>query len=299
MQPYNYAMPSRHSYNYSNSLRTLSSSVSAQNTPFLSLPRPTPTRPVHGCICPCTCGTAHPATTPKTTPHMQGLSPKPTHKRVQSFGTNGSGKENSQPNALHISQPEVKKWKYMPQRTLEQKIANFFTLLKTVDWSLTECIYYLFTHVDSKRDPIWWSQQHGAAVQTFLAGHMKYAPMDIIHSWLHSKNRRLDCDLDLMFLLDTAYTEIKPVRPCLTSFATQMVLKKQVHKAKEAVHPTGGLWAIVSCKSSLKQAEWADHSCARCCCNIPGSAVADMALSHSHSHCETSHLTRYHLRKEK
>ena len=258
MQPYNYARPSRHPHNYSTPCRTLYSSVSAQNTPFLSLPRPSLTRPVHGCICLCTCGTARPATIPKTTPRTQGLSPKPIHKRAQSSGSDSSGKENSNPHASRISQPEKKKRKYTPRRTLEQKIADFFILLKTVDWSLAECIYYLFTHVDSKGDPIRRSQQHGAAVQKFLAGHMKYAPADIIHAWLHSKDGRLDRDSDLMFSLDTAYTEIKPVRPCLTSFAAQMVSKKLVREAKEAVHPTGGLQAVVSRNSLLKQAEWAD-----------------------------------------
>jgi hypothetical protein len=77
-------------------------------------------------------------------------------------------------------------------------------------------------------------------------------------AWLHSKDGCLDHDSDLMFSLDTAYMEIKPVRLCLTLFAAQMVSKKLVRKAKEVAHLTGGLQAIVSHKSSLKQAEWAD-----------------------------------------
>jgi hypothetical protein len=64
--------------------------------------------------------------------------------------------------------------------------------------------------------------------------------------------------MDLMFSLDTAYMIIKPVRLCLTWFAAQMVSKKLVSEEKEVVLPTGGLQAVVSCKSSLKQAEWAD-----------------------------------------
>jgi hypothetical protein len=141
-----------------------------------------------------------------------------------------------------ISQPEKKKQKYTPWRTLEQKIADFFDLLKTVDWSLAECVYYLFTHAD------------------------------IIHAWLHSKDGCLHCDLDLMFSLDTAYTEIKLVRPCLTLFAAQMVSKKLVSEVKEAVLPPGQLWTVVSRKSSLKlkQAEWAD---------IGATIVADVAAT--------------------
>ena len=87
---------------------------------------------------------------------------------------------------------------------------------------------------------------------------MKYSPADIINSWIHTKDGRLDRDSELMFSITTPFTEIKSVWPCLTSFAAQIIKRRLVKEATQAVRSSSGLHAVVSRKSSLQKAEWVD-----------------------------------------
>jgi len=61
-----------------------------------------------------------------------------------------------------------------------------------------------------------------------------------------------------MYSTTVPYTEIKPVRPCLTSFAVQIVERRLVQEAVNAVKPPSGLHAVASRKSAFKKAEWVD-----------------------------------------
>jgi hypothetical protein len=61
-----------------------------------------------------------------------------------------------------------------------------------------------------------------------------------------------------MYSTTVPYTEIKPVRPCLTSFTVQIVERRLVQEAINAVKPSSGLHAVASRKSALKKAEWVD-----------------------------------------
>jgi len=61
-----------------------------------------------------------------------------------------------------------------------------------------------------------------------------------------------------MYSTTTPYTDIKPVRACLTSFAVQIVERRLIQEATNATHPSSGLHAVISRKTSLKKAEWVD-----------------------------------------
>ena len=61
-----------------------------------------------------------------------------------------------------------------------------------------------------------------------------------------------------MFSITTPFIEIKSVRQCLTSFAAQIIKRRLVKEAVQAVHSSSGLHALLSRNSSLHKAEWVD-----------------------------------------
>jgi hypothetical protein len=54
--------------------------------------------------------------------------------------------------------------------------------------------------------------------------------------------------MDLMYSTTTPYTEIKPVRAALTSFAVQIVERKLISEVKKAVDVKSGLHATAKKK---------------------------------------------------
>src|SRR5882762_10920994 len=105
---------------------------------------------------------------------------------------------------------------YTRRRTVDEKLSEVFSAIKSVDWSFADFEYYAFRHLDDHGKPVQRTHQHAVTIQKFLAGNMKYSPADIINSWIHTKDGRLDRDSELMFSITTPFTEIKSVRPCLT-----------------------------------------------------------------------------------
>jgi hypothetical protein len=61
-----------------------------------------------------------------------------------------------------------------------------------------------------------------------------------------------------MYSTSVPYTEIKPIRPCLISFAVQIVEQRLVQEAVNAIKTSCSLHAVTSHKSILKKAEWVD-----------------------------------------
>jgi len=60
-----------------------------------------------------------------------------------------------------------------------------------------------------------------------------------------------------MYSTSTPYTEIKSVRAALTSFAVQVVHRRLVSEAKQAVKPSSSLHASAK-KKGRQQVEWLD-----------------------------------------
>jgi len=104
-------------------------------------------------------------------------------------------------------------------------------------------------------------------VQKFLAGNCIHMPAQILHSWYHSKDGRLE-DSTLMFSTTTPYTEIRGICKCLTSFTVQIVEWRLVHEGTNAVASSSGLHAAVSCKTMQRKVEWV---------GIGATMVADVA----------------------
>ncbi|TEB21750.1 hypothetical protein FA13DRAFT_1642380 [Coprinellus micaceus] len=106
-------------------------------------------------------------------------------------------------------------------------------MLSELNWTLSEFMHYIFEDRDSL------SMSHAQTVSRFLKGDTKYTPASIIKLWDdHSSGRLLrQQDRDLMYSVDIPYTDIKGVRPALSSFAAQKTLEKVVKKAKVTVKP--------------------------------------------------------------
>lgn len=62
-----------------------------------------------------------------------------------------------------------------------------------------------------------------------------------------------------MYSLLISYTEIKPVRPALTSFAAQIIATRLEAEAEEAIKPENGLCVALSHKKhAAKKISWTD-----------------------------------------
>jgi len=160
-----------------------------------------------------------------------------------------------------------KKRKYKKRRTTDQKLREIFKVIHDADWAFSDFLYFVFRHEDAEGEEIHCKQAHGNMVQKFLAGNCIHTPAQILHSWYHSKDGRLE-DSTLMFSTTTPYTEIRGICKCLTSFTVQIVEWRLVHEGTNAVASSSGLHAAVSCKTMQRKVEWVD---------IGATTVADVA----------------------
>jgi hypothetical protein len=69
-------------------------------------------------------------------------------------------------------------------------------------------LYYAFHHKDDKSNIIHREQAHVNTIQKFLVGYTDRTPADILTSWLHLSDGRLDNDSELMYSFVTLYTDI-------------------------------------------------------------------------------------------
>jgi hypothetical protein len=124
-------------------------------------------------------------------------------------------------------------------------------------WSFSEFLFHVFRDKDCHGQTIEREQSHGNTVQAFLSGRSQHSPGEILDIWWHHRDGRFDRDSELMYSTSTPFSEIKPVRPALSSFAVQKVKDKLVLEAKDAVLPSSGLHATTS-DNSTRRANWVD-----------------------------------------
>lgn len=154
--------------------------------------------------------------------------------------------------------PKKKSKHIAAERTNREKLDLFFEFLDMeLCWTYSELLFYTSRRVPKKsgtfaseEDSI--SHRHAAVLQHFLHGRGSFSPAQILENWfLHPSGRdgRLS---DLMYSADTPYTDIKPVQPALTSFATQIVAKQIARETEKAVKSSNGLHVPISSKNSDK-----------------------------------------------
>ena len=147
-----------------------------------------------------------------------------------------------------------KKTKKASPRTPDEKLKVVFDQLKELHWTLGQFMYHLFRLDDEKGQRVHRKSQHAAFVQQFLKGNTEPGIGFMLDAWMRNpdgvlSNNSPDCDL--MFNTSVPYSEIKAVRPALTSFAAQSVKKKLVREAEDAVRPGSGLHTTKSVWSDI------------------------------------------------
>ncbi|KAJ7690965.1 hypothetical protein B0H17DRAFT_910637, partial [Mycena rosella] len=103
-------------------------------------------------------------------------------------------------------------------------------------WTLGEFLYNTFQHLGRSGNR---SQRHAQMVKSFLGGLGTHTPSDILTCWMTSPDGVLPAHsphLDDMYSTEKFYTDIRPVRAALTSFALQTVRDFVAHGAETAVH---------------------------------------------------------------
>ncbi|KAF9472792.1 hypothetical protein BDN70DRAFT_937918 [Pholiota conissans] len=203
------------------------------------------------------------------------FSPTPSHFNARAtLGTpvqskrKFSGKENS--HAVTDRNKRTKK----PSLTISDKVKLFHGFLKNeLQWSYSEALFYTSQATSSldfndsvlasadSRIQKWAVSRESitATLQHFFNGHVDYPPSKIIESWYKHPYGRLERESDEMYSTDTPYTDIKPVRPALSSFAAQAVLQKLTREADSAIATSSGLHLALSNKpNSTKKIEWRD-----------------------------------------
>ncbi|KJA28108.1 hypothetical protein HYPSUDRAFT_801622 [Hypholoma sublateritium FD-334 SS-4] len=160
------------------------------------------------------------------------------------------GKEN---NSLNT---DPKKRRKKQALTNSDKVQLFHGFIKTeLQWSYSEAIFYTSQATSnfdfdstslSNNDPR--SQKWGASresitatLQHFYNGRTEHPPAKILHSWFTHPYGRHERESVDMYSTHTPYTELKPVRVALSSFAMQTILNKAVREVEAAIATTSGL----------------------------------------------------------
>ncbi|KAK6972305.1 hypothetical protein R3P38DRAFT_2812341 [Favolaschia claudopus] len=129
-------------------------------------------------------------------------------------------------------------------RTNTQKLEVVLQSIQKQGWTLGGFLYNLFRAKDDQGNEIHRTQTHSQMVSIFLAGRANETVADIISEWMIHPDGRIPSSSpndDLMFSTTVPYTEIRPVRAALTSFAVQTIRKKVFVEAEEAVKLKNGL----------------------------------------------------------
>ncbi|KAH7920579.1 hypothetical protein BV22DRAFT_996910, partial [Leucogyrophana mollusca] len=116
-----------------------------------------------------------------------------------------------------------------------------FRVLQGHRWTLGDLFHFLFRLKDeSTGDEVRRTHRHAAYVEKFLKGACDHGPATIVDVWFRSPDGVVvesSADYQLMYSTTVPYTDIKPVRPALSSFAAQTMKKKLLQEAESAVRP--------------------------------------------------------------
>ncbi|EPQ59181.1 hypothetical protein GLOTRDRAFT_24745, partial [Gloeophyllum trabeum ATCC 11539] len=118
-------------------------------------------------------------------------------------------------------------------------------------WTLGDFMHYAFAVnlTDNKGRKITRSVSHARFISNFLAGRNTYLPTQILEAWYNSPFGAPETSTEhLMYSVSMPPTSIKPARPGISAFAAQLVEKKLIREAEDAVRPASGLHAIGSSK---------------------------------------------------
>ncbi|KAJ7354353.1 hypothetical protein DFH08DRAFT_773532 [Mycena albidolilacea] len=138
-------------------------------------------------------------------------------------------------------------------RSDSEKLQSILASIRDQKWTLGEFLYKVFNHQGREGSR---TQTHAQMVSSFLGGQGNYTPSHILTCWMSSPDGVLPAHDSRMYSTHTPYTEIRPVRAALTSFALQIVGDFLAHGAENAVKATSGLHVSLTSKNPDKQMGW-------------------------------------------
>ncbi|KII83514.1 hypothetical protein PLICRDRAFT_119348 [Plicaturopsis crispa FD-325 SS-3] len=170
------------------------------------------------------------------------------------------------------------------RQSVEEKLEKFFAYLtEELKWTLGELLHHVFDSessskagragasgsreksVQKRRVQVLddnsnnrRAMSHAAYVRHFLDGSGTHGPASVLEAWFRHPSGRHERDSSLMYSTTTPYTDISSVRPALSSFAAQLIAKKLVQEAEDAVKVASGLHVAISEKTGSKEATWGD-----------------------------------------
>ncbi|KAH7918111.1 hypothetical protein BV22DRAFT_1108446 [Leucogyrophana mollusca] len=186
----------------------------------------------------------------------------PCKRKKGSTQSTESDSARSPPRQTDLAQAHSEARTYSPRRSDNDKLNDIFQVLQRHRWTLGDLLYYLFQLKDkSTGDKVRRTHQHAAYVAKFLKGACNHGPAAIVDAWFQSPDGVIpesSEDYGLMYSTTVPYTEIKPVRPALSSFAAQTMKKRLLQEAESVVQPMSGLHACTTASAGKKNREWGD-----------------------------------------
>ncbi|KAJ3525115.1 hypothetical protein NMY22_g10706 [Coprinellus aureogranulatus] len=108
-----------------------------------------------------------------------------------------------------------------------EKFERICDALEVAHWSFTEMLAFAFTHPTTSSQ----SKHHAGIISRFLCGECTVMLGAILRLWNNHPDGRIEREENMFSLdRDTHYSQIKPIRPSLTSYATQKCLEKKKSK---------------------------------------------------------------------
>jgi hypothetical protein len=142
-------------------------------------------------------------------------------------------------------------------RTKAQKIEAVLDTIQENRLTLDQFLK-IFFEVPSPDKKIRRSHWHATAASRFLRGENTYHVADILECWLRSPDGRPRSNEDHKQMLSPSipFTDIRPARPAITSFAVQVVEKRLLYERQQASKPSSGLHAVTNAQSGDKAVIW-------------------------------------------
>ncbi|KAF8893739.1 hypothetical protein CPB85DRAFT_1440597 [Mucidula mucida] len=139
---------------------------------------------------------------------------------------------------------------------MEEKLGMVHDCIGAIGLTWNHVKYQMYT-VPSPKEKAAWSpldrsrfKSCSTTISTFLWGTTNFSVGQILKRWICHPYGRPDRDSREMFspMGERPYMEICPVRPALTSFAVQIVMRELVVRAEKAIHPSAGLHVYIPSK---------------------------------------------------
>ena len=157
------------------------------------------------------------------------------------------------PPSTEFDEPDPKRIKIVDlELPVSDKLDKVFNLFADLGWRTDTFMHHFFVKDDANPR----SHRHSVFLERVLNGKGGHFLADILNAWWMASDG--DNPSDEMYSVTTPYTEMKGIRPALSSFAAQIIEAQLVQEARVAVQESSGLHASVTSKTENGLVEWAN-----------------------------------------